>query len=375
MERDVVSRTNPSQGNPGSPYRMLIGVGGIGTGMFFALEGNHTLGRNESRPGRLLDVRDYCKLHIIAHYVAVLLGADPSGNPFLVLPIGRVGNDAVGLRLLGEMRSAGMDTRFVKSMDESPTLLSVCFQYPDGSGGNITTSGSAASALTAEDVDRALDMVASTGRNFIALAAPEVSLEVRHHFLKRATACGAFRAAAFTTTEIPCALETGVMRYVDLLTMNEDEAQALVGAELDLQDPVPFLQRCEQALSVFGGDVRIVVTAGKTGAFAIHKGSWDYCPAPEVPVASTAGAGDALLGGVLAGLAIGLPFISPGRPRSIISDRPLSSAFEFAVLLAAFTVTSPHTIHPHATVGSLSAFAGQLGIVFDASLRRALGME
>jgi parallel beta-helix repeat protein len=34
-------------------------------------------------------VRDYCKLHIISHYVAVLLGADPSGNPFHVLPIGK----------------------------------------------------------------------------------------------------------------------------------------------------------------------------------------------------------------------------------------------------------------------------------------------
>ena len=53
-----------------SPYHQLIGVGGIGTGIFFELEGNATLGRNESRPSRLLGVRDYCKLHIVIHYVA-----------------------------------------------------------------------------------------------------------------------------------------------------------------------------------------------------------------------------------------------------------------------------------------------------------------
>ncbi len=106
----------------------------------------------------------------------MLLGAGPSGDPVLILPIGRIGNDPVGLRLLGEMRRAGMDTRFVEATDGFPTLLSVCFQYPDGSGGNITTSGSAASALSAADVDRAFDTVLSKGRSFIAVAVPEAPL-------------------------------------------------------------------------------------------------------------------------------------------------------------------------------------------------------
>jgi hypothetical protein len=55
-------------------YRALIGVGGIGTGAFFALSGDHTLGREESRLGKYLDRRDYCKLHIITHYIQTLLG-------------------------------------------------------------------------------------------------------------------------------------------------------------------------------------------------------------------------------------------------------------------------------------------------------------
>ncbi len=375
MMTDAFSPGNALRGDAGFPHRVLAGVGGIGSGMFFALEGDHTLGRNESRPGRLLDVRDYCKLHIVSHYTAVMLGADPSDDPFRVLPIGRIGNDAIGLRLLDEMRRAGMDTRYVKSVDQSPTLLSVCFQYPDGSGGNITTSSSAASTLTAEDVDQALDEIASMCRGFIALAVPEVSLEIRHHFLMGATGRGAFRAAAFTTAEIPYALESGMMRFVDLLAMNEDEAQALVGVTLDLQDPLPFLKECEQALAVLADDVRIVVTSGKNGAIALHRGNWDYCPAPDVAVASTAGAGDALLAGILAGLAMGLPFTAPGPRRRLITDRPLSSAFDLAVLLASFTVTSPHTIHPDAGIGSLKAFADRLGIVLDAGVRRALRVQ
>ena len=137
------------------PYRNLIGVGGLGTGMFFALEGDHTLGRNESRPARLLDVRDYCKLHIVIHYVATLLGARPSGSPFHVVPVGKVGADQAGKHVLGEMQSVGIDTALVQVKNERPTLLSVCFQYPDGSGGNITTNNSAAAGLSEEDLGEA----------------------------------------------------------------------------------------------------------------------------------------------------------------------------------------------------------------------------
>ena len=69
-------------------YRAMIGVGGIGAGSFFALEGDHTLGREESRAGRFLDRRDYCKLHIVSHYVQTLLGLI-----FSTIPVGRVGDD------------------------------------------------------------------------------------------------------------------------------------------------------------------------------------------------------------------------------------------------------------------------------------------
>ena len=130
-------------------YQQLVGVGGLGTGIFFALEGEHTLGRSESRAGRLLNVRDYCKLHIVSHYVAKLLG----NYSFCVFPIGKIGNDAAGQFVLKELADAGIDTRFVQRVTGRPTLFSVCFQYPDGTGGNITTNNSAADELCAKDLE------------------------------------------------------------------------------------------------------------------------------------------------------------------------------------------------------------------------------
>jgi len=340
-----------------SGYRRMVGIGGIGSGIFFALDGNHTLGRDESRLGSLLDIRDYCKLHIISHYVAVLLGAAPGGS-FRVIPIGKVGDDAPGRQVIREMAAAGMDTDHVEPIDGAPTLFSVCFQYPDGTGGNLTTSNSAAAQLGSDDLDKQEDLFAEPA---IALAAPEVPLAALAHFLKMATQHRAFRAASFTAAEVAPAVELGMFANLDLVSINEGEAAVLAGRAFEPTDPMPFLQACEKTLTGSYPNLRLVITAGKLGAFAFSQGAWDFCPAPKVQVASTAGAGDALLGGLIAATVAGLPFLrhAPSLSRE---ERPLTSALDFAVLLASYTVTSPHTIHPHAALENLLAFASDLGL-------------
>ncbi len=137
-------------------YDVVVGTGGIGTGIFLALEGNHTLGREESRRAELLDQRDYCKLHIVCHYVRRLLG-----EAVPVLPVGSVGDDAAGAAVLAEMHAAGLDTTFV-GLSSNPTLFSVCFLYPDGDGGNLSTSRSASCDVDADDVSRALPSSSGT---------------------------------------------------------------------------------------------------------------------------------------------------------------------------------------------------------------------
>ena len=352
-------------------------MGGIGSGTFLALEGNDLLGRNESRAARLLDVRDYCKLHIVAHYLAVLLGANTAADSFRVVPVGRVGRDPRGDRLREEMRHAGMDMTWVDALDGRPTLSSVCFQYPDGSGGNITYIDTAADTLDAAAIDRAAPVLAAEGRRAIALALPEVPLAARRHLLDIATRTGAFRVASFTSAEIPEARWSGALGLVDLLALNEDEAAALVGRPFDRADPGPILEACEAAVGEGRSDALILVSAGAAGAFAFSDGAWGHSPAPTVEVASTAGGGDALLAGVLAGLAVGAPLVEPsgrsGPSRREFTDGPLESALDLGVLLASYSVTSPHTIHPEADLAALVGFAERLGVTFAGALARAIG--
>jgi hypothetical protein len=75
----------------------------------------------------------------------------------------------------------------------------------------------------------------------------------------------------------------------------------------------------------------------------------------------------------MAALADGLPFTTPGPERKSLSDRPLASALDLGVLLAAFTVTSPHTIHPDANGPSLAQFACSLGVELAEPLAGFLG--
>ena len=352
------------------PYRRLVGVGGIGTGTFFALEGTHDLGRNESRPARLLDVRDYCKLHIVCHYPAVLLGGRDAGQPFQVLPVGKVGEDEAGERLRREMAAAGMDVRFVETVPGTSTLQSVCFQYPDGSGGNITTAISAASSLSEADVDRAGSLI---DRRTIVLATPEVPLEVRHHLLRVGGRSGSLRVAAVTSAEAREALALGLFADVDLLALNQDEATALTAVRFDAERAGRLLDACATLLGAAQPSIRIVVTVGPDGAFGFEQGRWRHTPAQPVTVASTAGAGDALLGGVLTGLALGLPFTAADGPRRVLGERPLASAMDLGVLLSAYKATSPHSIHPGASVRALRHFAQSHGVTLGEPMSRLLG--
>ena len=336
------------------PFTTLVGVGGIGGGMFLALEGDATLGREESRGAHLLDVRDACKLHIVAHHVAVLLGAAPSGAPFHVVPVGRVGADETGRRLIDEMRAAGMDTSRVGTVEGVPTLFSVCFQYPDGSGGNLTTTGSAAATLTEADVDR---VAALLEPRTIALAAPEVGIGPRRRLLELATERGAFRAVSLTSADLEDARASGLLGLADLLALNEDEAAILAGFRLSDDMPAPFLDAVAAALEAGHTGMRIVVTAGARGAFAFEGGRWDHRPSPGVELRSTAGAGDALLGGVLSALAAGVPLIDPSAP-----DGTLGCALDLGVALAALSVTSPHTIYPTVDLETVLTFAEGTGL-------------
>jgi sugar/nucleoside kinase (ribokinase family) len=334
-------------------FEAIIGTGGIGTGTFFALEGNHPLGREESRAGRFLDRLDYCKLHIVTHCLKTLLG-----GTFQAFPIGRVGEDAHGAQLLGEMRDAGLNLKYVRALPGYPTLYSFCYVFPDGAGGNLTTADSACSQVTAETIATAEVEFANYAESALALALPEVPLDARVAVLDYGTRYNCLRIASFTSAEMPEALARGLIQHLDLLAINLDEAQAVIGGAATQRDGHEIAKAAAWKLRFLNRKLAVIITGGAEGAWLWDGQELIYECAWSVTPVSTAGAGDAVLAGVLAAVA---------------TSQGLDVALRLGNLCGALAVTSPHTIHPEFGRRALRDLAGQATRQLDRPLWELLG--
>lgn len=317
------SVTGPAEPGKEYAYDVVVGTGGIGSGILLRLEGNALLGREESRPVTLLDARDYCKLHIVFHYLQVLIG-----EHVRVIPVGKVGNDAAGLQLIDEMRMVDMELGYVTTDPDRNTLYSVSFSYPNGDGGNLTTSQSASDNVTPKDIRATeAELSRSFGRG-IVLALPEVPLNAQVELLRMGGEQGSLRVAAFLSSQAATVSSLGLLEDVDLLVLNADEATAFTGVEAGSDEG--FAQLSIDRLLAQNKRLWIVITAGIRGSW-----SWDgetiaHAPALPAQVRSTAGAGDSHLAAIVCGLARGVG---------------LHEANRFASLISSMKVASPHSIN------------------------------
>jgi sugar/nucleoside kinase (ribokinase family) len=134
-----------------------------------------------------------------------------------------------------------------------------------------------------------------------------------------------------------------LLAQVDMLALNKEEAAALGGTP-NADDKLVILDACLRASAAANPKIRLIVSSGAEGISVFDQGEWSHHPAIPTSVVSSAGAGDALLAGVIAGIVAGLPFVS--RDYQEPSVRKRRSAIDLGLLVAAFSLTSPHTIHP-----------------------------
>ena len=330
----------------------IIGTGGIGSGKFFQLNGNHTLGREESRSGHFLDVNDYCKQHIILHYIKVLLG-----NSFSVTPIGRIGDDDVGNILFNEMSETGFNMDYVEKITNASTLFSFCFYYPDSTGGNLTTDNSASGLVDPVLIEKAGNEIVKLGSRGIIMAAPEVPFITRQKLIEIGKQHQLFCSASFTSEEMQEVLNSGVLRNIDLISINIDEASSISGDSTST-NTCSIIQNTVQKLMNYNMEIMVSITAGKLGSWVWDGFRLTNFPAIKTQALSTAGAGDAFFSGLLCGIALGLS---------------MSEAQQLATLIAGMSVQSPHTIHKGIDRSSLYDFLTASDLSFSEKIIKLLG--
>jgi sugar/nucleoside kinase (ribokinase family) len=315
-------------------YTKVIGTGGIGTGLLFITEDNQTLGRNESRLVRLSGAKDYCKQHIVLYYTSVLLTGAAA-----VYPIGCVGRDAVGEELLQEMKHSGMRVDYVARDEQLPTTISFCLQYPNKDGCNITASNGASESVTPLGVRMAMNEIGVDDHTLLAVI-PEVSVSTRMEMLRYGSQYGAFCALSIPEAEAETFTQAGAFQFTNFLAVNEREALALAPGD---GNHGALVRRLYEKLVAFNAGVGLLVTCGKDGAYTAQDGIFERIPTLPVDAVNTTGAGDAFLGGTLAGLCMGLP-LQKGCDDQRFGESELQSAAELGALCAGMAVESMDSI-------------------------------
>lgn len=315
-------------------YNKIVGTGGIGIGMLFHSESMETLGRSESRMVVLSDARDYCKQHIVFYYVSIL-AKDFSE----IYPIGFVGDDTNGRNLIAEMQREGMNTRFIGICKNEPTMLSICLQYPDKDGCNFTAKNNATAYVTPEYIDDCLDRICIDDKT-IMVVIPEVPIESRIEMLKRGRRDHAYNVLSVPSAEAELFTNANAFSMVDLLAVNEEEAQAILKKDLKEKELAISLYR---VLVKQNPMISLIVTCGARGAYSVIEANAEFIPPLPGKAINTTGAGDAFLGGTVAGIAKGLA-LQKGHSDKYFGETTIRSAVELGTLCAGMAVESKDSI-------------------------------
>lgn len=320
-----------------SRFSAIVGTGGVGTGLVFRTDSNRILGRDESRLACLTDTKDYCKLHIVFHYLGKMLSDQAH-----IVALSMVGDDPAGHACVEMMERVGVDTSWMGTV-AAPTMQSMCLIYPDHAGCNVTSNNSACEQVKPAYIQSAFADIAADAKGGLAVVAlPEVPFESRKALLEAGRKAGAFCVTTVPSADARQFLREDGFSLCDLLAVNIDEAAALCGMEEIQTVEAGF--SCMEMLARKAAHAKIWMTLGSMGSLAAEDGRMQWQQALPIPaVGSTAGAGDAGLAGILCGLAFGLPFSKPVADARW-AETPLGSAVELGVLFSGLSIESPDSI-------------------------------
>lgn len=217
------------------------------------------------------------------------LGADD------VRLIGCVGDDIFAAEMLAALRGDAVNIDFVYSHPTARTSLA-----------GIVVKDNLPAFIGAPDASRRIDAqhleaaLADLKPGDILLVDFEIPQPMVQHALRLGRAAGArnvLNPAPFFTRD---AFVVNYLQLVDVIIPNKDEAQLILGCELDDED---LLAR---RLLDCGID-QVVLTIGEAGSLLYQRSTKLEQPAFPLDVVDTTGASDAFVGAFCHGLALGWP--------------------------------------------------------------------
>lgn len=213
---------------------------------------------------------------------AARLGAD-------VAFVARLGRDVFGDRSLAGYQAEGINTDYIVRDDEEAS--GVALIVVDAKAENIITVAPGANGrLSSDDVYAAERAIAEADSVLLQL---EIPLET----VKAATELAQRHHVRVILNPAPArSLPDDLLRAVDVVTPNENEAAKLIGGRVDA--PLEALIECGVGV--------VVMTCGADGCEVISAGERQRVPSFHVEAVDTTGAGDCFNGALAVALARGL---------------------------------------------------------------------
>lgn len=207
-----------------------------------------------------------------------------------VVMFGRVGEDAAGAALIGNLEDNEVAIRHVEAAAGIPTGSAFITVTPDGENAIVVAPG-ANRSFGPDEVEAASEAIAGAG---VLVAQMEVRTEAVEAAARIAARSG---GRVLLNLAPPREIPGSLLSLLDPLVVNEHEASFLLGEELPPESA---------ASSLIGlGPTSAVVTLGAAGAAFAAAGAARSVPAPKVKAVDTTGAGDAFMGALATCLAKG----------------------------------------------------------------------
>lgn len=224
--------------------------------------------------------------------------------------IGRVGADAMGETQTSALKTAGVDVSRVLIDPEAKSGMSIAMIDDDSDYGAVILS-CANMAVTKEDVNKAADLIANAS---CLVMQYEIPLDTVKYAAEKAKNNG----VKVILNAAPAYPEPGILELIDVLVVNEVEAEMLLGIA-----PGDAEQNLSQIIGVKTPPIK-VVTLGSAGLVFSSPDDSGFIPSHKVNVRDAHGAGDCFVGSFAARLA---------------SGDSLRSALEYGNAAAAVSVT------------------------------------
>lgn len=212
--------------------------------------------------------------------------------------LGRVGDDALGRRIVRELRAEGIGVHARVGPGRTGLMVKEK-RTPHTSGVIFYRAGSAGSTLAPEDIPASVvaeaDLVHVTGITAALSASARATVDAVIDLARSQGVPVSFdvnHRPSLWQDEDPAPVYRSLAQRSDIVFAGEDEARLLVG---DAGEPLALAH----AIAALG-PAEVLIKSGSQGSAGVVEGGEITRPALAVPVVDTVGAGDAYVAGYLA---------------------------------------------------------------------------